>query len=368
MVRKHDFLLCCLAFFIGARDIIGGLNSSVFVFLTIQLIIPIFILLRDVVNRSLRQKDICLLLFVSLFYLITIPFNENAAKYFLPLFFAGYAFRNTDYKRVGLIFFVTQLVVIAFRFYLIRKGMIEENDIMLDYKTDSLEVGHDLGYGNANAAGMVFFFFFMSLHIILFEKNKWLTFLLILGGSIVAYNYTGSRTAFLVTLFLLFTYLIPQRILGRLMRNKLLLYCVPILLLTPVLFSSFLLNNYANIDDLLSGRIMYINVLMNMFTDPLTYVTGVRLEDIPIDNALCYMLINYGIMSLVLFFSRYVYIVQKKDLMPLLYLVILTIMIISGLGEASWAAFGRMGSSFFWILLYNNTFQNRKVQPELSIR
>ena len=348
--------LFLLVFFLAVRDILGGLGQPVFVYLLIIFLIPLFLLLRDVVTHRLDKKTICFIIFLTIFYVAIIPYNEKAITYFLPMVFAGYAFRYIDYRQISWSFAVAQFFVILLRFYLSHIGLIVEESYSLDYKADIGSLQYDLGYGNANTAGMVFFFFFVSLYIALHDKNKWLSFVLIAVGALAAYSYTASRTSFFMCLMLLITYVVPGGVLKKAMYNRVILLLIPTLVLMPLLFFDVILSSYQFIDELLSRRIYFTYLLMGIFNSPFTYLTGIEIEeDWPIDNVFCYMLVTYGLISILVFYYRYIYIVKKRERMPLFVFCAILVMIVSGLGEASWAAFGKLGSSFFWIMLFNET-------------
>ena len=112
------------------------------------------------------------------------------------------------------------------------------------------------------------------------------------------------------------------------------------------------------INDLLSNRIYIVYLLMELFKTPISLLTGIVIEDegIPIDNVFCYMLINYGIVAVLFFIFQYIKIIRSRYNISIVMLVPLLLIIVSGFGEASWAAFGGMGSALFWILLCNQTY------------
>lgn len=357
---KHTSGLLWVVFFLMLKDLMVGLKQPVFFLLLMVLLIPMVLLFHDAAKKTLNNKNILLLLFLTLFYLFILPANGTGFKYFLPMIYAGYAFRNIDYKLIGKIFLIAQLFVILARMCLVHIGLIAEEIVSLDYKSASGNLYHDLGYGNPNSAGMVFFFFVVSLHLVLYKKNKWLSFVLILLVSLFALRYTASRTSFGASMLLLFTYIIPSQFLIKFFHNKWFLLSVPFLILSPLLFGGWILSSYEEINELLSNRIYIVYLLMDLFSSPISYLTGVVIEEegIPIDNAFCYMLINYGITSIIVFAFQYINIVKQRSEISTFMLALLLIVVISGMGEASWAAFGGMGASFFWMLFFNQTYYN----------
>lgn len=356
-VPKFDFSLLCIAFLLAVRDIAVGLQMPVFVFLLFIFLMPLLLLFRDILNKSLDKKSICALGCITLFYLAIMPMNGTGFKYFLPMIYAGYAFRNVNYKQVSQVFLYTQIFVLVIRLFFIHFGYISEESVSFSYKGEYGALYHDLGYGNPNAAGMFFFFFVASLHIYLYEKHKSISFIFILIISVFAFNYTGSRTSFFASILLMSIYIVPNRIIDWCLNNKLLLLFIPLLIMTPMLFSNWLMDSHEEINDLLSNRVYIASILMDILSSPKSFLTGVVIEDeIPIDNVFCYMLISYGVVSIIVFFLRYMYIIKKRNSIPSIFLASFLVLIISGVGEAAWAAFGGIGASFFWILLFNNTY------------
>ena len=356
-VPKFDFSLLCIAFLLAVRDIAVGLQLPVFVFLLFIFIIPLFPLLRDILKKTLDRRSIFALGFITLFYVVISPLNGTGLKYFLPMIYAGYAFRNVSHKQICQVFLCTQIFVLFVRLCFVQLGYIVENTVSFSYKGEYGAVYHDLGYGNPNTAGMVFFFFIASLHLCLYEKHRFLSFLLILIISLFALEYTGSRTSFAASMLLLLIYIVPTCIIDWFLNNKLLLLCVPLIILIPLLLSNWLMDSHEEVNELLSNRIYIASLLMDLFYSPISFLTGIVIEDeIPIDNVFCYMLISYGVVSIVVFFLRYMYITRKRNSIPSIFLASFLVLIISGVGEAAWAAFGGIGASLFWILLFNNTY------------
>ena len=357
-MKKCNPGLLWVVFFLVLRDVAVGLKQPVFFLLLLILLIPMFVLVCDTIKRKLSCKSLWFLGILTIFYAVIASINDAGLKYLLPMIYAGYAFRNIDYKQIGKVFVIAQLLMILIRISLVQLGIITEELVTLDYKSEAGQLYHDLGYGNPNSAGMVFFFFIISLHLVMYKKYKWISFFLILIISLFSFGYTASRTSLLASILVLLTYIVPSYIMNKVFYNRLFLFCVPILILFPIVLGDWILANHEEINELLSNRVYLAYALMGLFESPISFLTGVIIEEdgIPIDNAFCYMLINYGIISIIVFIIKYAAIIKRRYVIPLFVLSSLVIIIISGLGEASWAAFGGIGASFFWILLLNNTY------------
>ena len=363
-VPKFNFSLLCITFLLAVRDIAVGLGMPVFIFLLFIFLIPVIDLVLDLLNRSLSRSSILTLVFLTLFYLAIAPFNDgNGFKYFLPMIYAGYAFRNVSYKQICMVFMWTQFIVLIMRMFLIHLGMIPEEMTYFAYKGEYGTSYHDLGYGNPNAAGMAFFFFIVSLHLFMYERHKKTAVCLIFAISFFSLEYTASRTSFLASMLLVIIYIIPTGIIDRILKNKFLLFCVPIIIIIPLLLSNWLMDSHEEVNEVLSNRVYIVSVLMELFNSPKTLLTGTVVEEgIPIDNVFCYMLINYGIVSIIVFFLRYMHLIKNRGNISINFLAPFLVIIISGFGEAAWAAFGGIGASLFWILLFNNTYMKSIVK------
>ena len=365
-IRKYNTSLLLVVFFLAIKDLIVGLKQPVFILLLMVMLIPMVVIFKNVIAKKLDNKTILFLIFITIYYVILIPYNDTGFRYFLPMIYAAYAFRNVDYREICKIFIIAQLFVILSRMFLTHLGLISEEVVSLDYKSINGSLYHDLGYGNTNTAGMVFFFFIVSLHLVLYKHYKWLSFILILSVSLFVLIYTASRTSFLASILLLLTYIMPTRFIIKILYNKYLLVLVPFLVIAPLLFGNWILTNHEELNELLSNRIYIVSLLVELFESPISYFTGIVIEEegIPIDNVFCYMLINYGIMAILVFLHQYINIIKKRRYILTFVLIPLLIIVISGLGESSWAAFGGMGGSLFWILYFNQTYDSKSRECE----
>ncbi len=194
------------------------------------------------------------------------------------------------------------------------------------------------------------------IHCYWYNSKKWLSFVLILFISYFAYYYTVSRTASFSCLLLLLTYFIPKKVYVLVAKKRILLL-VPLIVALPLLLVPFS-SNLVFLDKFLSNRIYYMLYMLTLFQDSFSLITGVFIEEnnnFPIDNVFSYLLVYGGIMAVFIFYFFYVSIVWKSQKIPFYILAVLMVIILSGIGESSWAVFGRLGSSFFWLILLNKT-------------
>lgn len=350
----YKLMLCLYCLMLVCRAVLQATGGEVFVFLAVLFTIPLVLLILEILLRLQNPGAALWLLIVSLFYLLIIPMNVNGIKFFMPLVYAALAFRNVDYKFVCKTFLIAQIIDLVAHYFLVNSGVLIEQEMDASWKSDAVRKAYDLGYGNTNTAGMALFFLWCILHVFLYERSKFLSFVLILCGACLSYYYTISRTAFLACLVLLISYFAPV---GYLMRQKFFLWGVPFFVCFPLLLVLFSVNT-TSLDSLMSGRFYYILYLIKLLKEPSTLITGLFVNDdniFPIDNVFSYLLVYGGVIAIVLFFCFYGKMVKRSSSIPPYVLMVLLAVTLSGIGESSWAVFGRIGSSFFWLLLLNRT-------------
>ena len=356
-VYKVLFILYCL--FLSCRDILVLFDYSVTIYLALLFVIPLFIILFDYLNKPKVNFDLFLFIVISLFYVLISVYNINGIKLFMPMVYAGIAFRNMNLKYISVVFCVFQLLTLIIRYFLVDYGLVYENEINAFWKTDDGRYAHDLAYGNSNIAGMTFFFLLCMFHLCMYKSNKIISFFVILFVGLLSFYYTVSRTAFVSTTLLLSTYFIPNRI-NVLFCNKYLLWSVPIIVISPLIMLNYL-SSIPSLDQYLSNRIYYISYLFQFINTPTAVLTGFQIDEnnnFAIDNVFSYLLVYGGIIAIVIFFWFYRSFVSNAKYMPFYIVSLIVVMVVSGLGEASWAAFGRIGASFFWIIFMNKYYCN----------
>ncbi len=352
----YQWILIFYCILLAARDLLQSMGAPVFLFLALLFIIP-FALLSWEFLRNLRFSfaTFLFLLLVS-FYVFIYPINSNGLQFFLPLFCAGIAFRQVEYNFLAKCFLITQIVCLLLRIYLINLGTITEKEFGADWKVSDGRSVFDFGYGNANSAGMIFFFLCCMIYCYWYERKRWLSFCMIIAISLFSYYYTASRTAFFSSLMLLSTFLIPVRFFG-FIKQRGILMLVPLIVFAPLLIAPFS-SSITYLDQFLSSRIYYMLYMLSLFRDPISFITGVFVEEnnsFPIDNVFSYLLIYGGLIAILVWITSYISLIRKSKQVPFYILALIAVIILSGIGESSWATFGRIGSSFFWLLLLNKT-------------
>lgn len=354
--RTDKIALFLLVVCLGFRDIYPSIGKDVYVFLALIFAIPVTLLIRDLLCKRLTTKYFVGVLSVVLFYILIIPINGNGAKYFLPLFIAGVAFRYTDYVYISKSFFIMQMFILIIRLILANNGIIV-SDYLYTEKIDS-GISYDLGYGNPNALGCVVFF--LCCYLFLSRMNKCISFVAILMISLITFDYTACRTSFFLSILLLLIYVMPFNLKEKIFYKNIILYLIPFMSLILLLFSWYLLDNYEVIDLLLSGRLKYMGQLYEMFDSLLMFFTGVPIDlgdlEFAVDNTIAYMLLCGGVCFIVIFLFQYISIVKMKIYIPLNVMIVLVLIVLSGFTEAVMAKFGFAGASFTWIFLFNKSY------------
>lgn len=361
-------LFCLLVICFGFRDILPNMGVSALPFLALIFLIPCIVIVREILHRRMSRNLVWLIGCIVCFYVVIIPFNPNGVKLFLPLFLAAIAFKNLDVRYIAKSFFMLEVTVLLFRWMLIENELLEVRRMYTDKINEG--ISYDLGYGNPNILGITILVTLCCLHILLYERRKWLSFILILVTSWFAFQYTACRTMFFCSTLLLLTYLVPESLLRRYIYNKVFLFLIPTILLAFIFFAEFLMGN-SELNTLMSGRVEFLLVLMSMFSSPLTFITGLQSDvigdvDFPVDNAMVYLLCVGGLVAIGLFFFRYIQLIKERDLLSTAVLTVIVVMLISGIGEKTITCFGLAGGSLFWLFLFNVSYRNTDEKDDVE--
>ena len=356
--ETDKFFWVILTFCHACRDLLASLEIPVFPLLVVIFAIPCLILIREILHRRITGFQLGLIGFVVCFYTAIIPINLNGFKYVLPLLLTALAFRNVDFKFIARSFLLLQAVSFFIRLILIAEGTLVSNP-WLAWK-ESVSISYDLAYRNPNTLGIVVFFMLCGLYIITYERHKIFSFFVIAMASAVTYLYSASRTALFSCVLLLLTYFVPERFLKRYIYSKSFLYAILIGMLAFPFLSEFILSN-SELDTLMSGRVYLLSLLMEVFSSPVTFVTGLQVDmegvDFPVDNLVAYMLILGGIFYVGILGVRFLGIIREKKIMPTCLITVIIVILASGLGEKSAADFSVGGASLFWALLFNTSYR-----------
>lgn len=352
----YKLMLCLYCIILACRELFQSMGEAVFIFLALLFFIPFAVLAWDFFLNPKFSLGTFLFLLLGSFYVFIYPVNINGLLFFLPMICAGLAFRRVEYSFLTKCFLITQIVCLLLRVYLINLGAITEKELGAEWKVDDGRSVFDLGYGNSNSAGMTFFFLCCMIYCYGYERKKWLSFVLILAVSYFSYYYTASRTAFFSSLLLLLAYFIPPKT-YMFFKQKWILMLIPLIVAFPLLIVPFS-SSIAFLDQFLSSRIYYMFYMLSLFKSPVSFITGVFVEEnnsFPIDNVFSFLLMYGGLVAIVSWGVFYMAFVRQAKQMPFYIVVLLVVIVLSGVGESSWATFGRLGSSFFWLLLLNKT-------------
>ena len=356
-------LMFCHAF----RDLLASLEIPVFPLLVVIFAIPSLILVHEVLHQRITGFQLGLIVFIACFYTALIPLNLNGFKYVMPLLLTAFAFKNVDFKFIAYSFLIWQGLSFFIRLILIVEGTLVSNP--WPAWKGFVNISHDLAYRNPNTLGVVVFFMLCALYIITYERHKIFSFFVILLASTTMFLYSASRTAFLSCILLLLTYFVPEKFLKRYIYNKILLYLVLIGMLTFPFLSEFILSN-SELNTLMSGRVYLLSLLMEVFSSPITFLTGLRVDmddrEFPVDNLIAYMLILGGIFYVGMLAVRFLGIIKEKKDMPVCLITVIIVVLASGLGERSAADFSVGGASFFWALLFNISYRATRTERILK--
>ena len=365
--RGEKFLFCLSVICLGLKDILTNMDVFTYPLLAVMLLIPCLMIMYEISYRYISKDLLWIVGFVIVFYVAIVPLNMNGLMFFLPLILSAIAFRNINYNYIIQSFFIMQVLVLLIRFVLIQNDYIEVNYLYTD-KTER-GISYDFGYTNPNIMGSVVFFTLCCFYT-LARKARALSFIVILIVSVFTYYYTASRTSLLSCILLLLTFFVPNAVLKRYIYHKVILCIIPMMVIALIFLSEYLVDN-SDLNASMSGRIQILQLTMEMFTSPMTLLTGLQSDmvgdvDFPIDNAIAYLLCVGGIFAVLILIGRYLLLVKEKEYIPTSILTVIIVMFISGIGEKYIMSFSRMGGLLFWILLFNNTYRHKSVERELN--
>lgn len=314
------------------------------------------ILVRIIPLLMLDYKSIKKIYVISAIYLIGIPFCMNGVFYFLPLLFSAYALRNINYIYIVKTFLIVFSFMIFCQAILIELGIgIVEERILI--KGMNKVVTYDFGFGNPNTFSVIIFYIMCCFYLIYYKMNKLILFAILLLASIWLYSYAGSRTVFLSCIFLILSFILyPFPNLKKYVFSNIILSLLPMVVGATLLFANYFASD-DELNQLLSGRIAITALLFESLNSPTQALFGQPITDdvVPIDNAILYILVRLGIIGVAFFLYKYIRIIKVKHTLSTPVISVLLIIIISGIGEASWMHMGYASSFFFWILLINRT-------------
>lgn len=268
----------------------------------------LYILMKFYNNyKKIKLKNLIITILIVLFGIL----HYIKTGYFLILEFVILAIgaMNFDSKKlIKNVFFISLFMVISIVILYFLGYAVD-----ISFTRLNGEIRYSFGFFHPNT--LSYFLFIMLCELIYFSKNKIVQFLFLLLTAFITYKYTLSRT---VLLFLIITlvYLIFDKQIIKLLKKKKIVDLI--ILVFPILFVvsfcvtlAYSANNdlIFSLDKLLSRRIMLQSYYYNKYGYTLLG-QSVNYE-FTLDNAYIKFLIDYGLITMLLYFSIYVTIIKR---------------------------------------------------------
>lgn len=146
---------------------------------------------KFLLDCELKLKNVFILAVMLL--LSYIAYEHNSLQ-FATMFFLIYGAHNVPFRRLCYFALLMQVTVFLATIAAMKYGILE--DVIWDETTRGR---HGLGFTHCMLASH-FGFFMAMLWAVVRQKIDWFAFLVILGGNIILYCYTGGRTDFALSI------------------------------------------------------------------------------------------------------------------------------------------------------------------------
>lgn len=284
-----------------------GLNSGSITYIAIFVTGSVLILVK-MFHERYYPSELLSMLFITVVGLLDYLIGHTTTIFFTAVAICG--LKNVDTNRAIKIVFWTRLICFAFMVIASSAGLIE-NTPLLFWRDGVVLNRYSFGYGHPNTAHMAFAVIFMMFLYLYGTKMNVFHFCILLAASYLLYQFTYSRTGFLVTVLCIAVFIcakIPKL-------QKLLVYAgrylywilFAVTLATGLLYGKVGVLNPIN--HWLTGRIYYNHMLLTTSFPPL--IGRPLTEAIIIDNGYLFMLYEGGILVF-LWISYYTGKVIKK--------------------------------------------------------
>lgn len=284
-----------------------GLNSGSITYIAIFVTGSVLILVK-MFHERYYPYELLSMAFVTIVGLLDYLIGHTTTIFFTAVAICG--LKNVDANRTVKIVFWTRLICFAFMLLGSAFGLID-NTPLLFWRDGIVLNRYSFGHGHPNAAHMAFAVIFMMLLYLYGAKMKAFHFCILLAASYLLYQFTYSRTGFLMTVLCIAVFICAK--VRKL--QKLLVYAgrylywifFAVTLATGLLYGK--VNILYTINYWLTGRIYYNHMLL---TTSFPSLIGRPLTDaIIIDNGYLFMLYEGG-MLVFLWISYYTRRVIKK--------------------------------------------------------
>ena len=352
--------------FLFTLFVIKGFDFSVSNNVSLLLLGIFFILsLFRLIYKEFHLKQIILFFLIFVIGIINYFFGGSEAFLFLGISLATtYGLNPKKILKFGFII-LTSCLILSVLGSLI--GIIDNEPFEIYREGQGIISRYAFGYTHPNAFHLNFFIC-STLFLVVYSRKSNIIFIILLCLlDFIVYYFTKSRTGLIICLFSYLLFYLIKRF-----RTFRWIYTSfsPLILLIVVLVPFVLGFLYGKIDlvykinDLLTGRIYYINYLISNFNVPL-FGSTIYNEFVNFDSGFVTLLYQAGLFAFMIFLFmlfKTISLLLKRGEYSLIFL--LTIFAIYGITEAFYQSITANISLFLFLYLfyYYNHGRNRKVK------
>lgn len=306
----------------------------------------LLILIISVVACGIRKQ-----LFAIIPILLLLPFN-NTSLVLLFIFLLTYLSIYVDLKDIAKNTAIVSVIFVVLNYFLFSLGFIEET--FSDLVGKGKDLVSDYGYGNPNTFSIFIFTILLSFYLL--KKNHnfifWIVFMIV---SYTVYYFVRSRTVFFTELFFLFICNLQDKKIGKLFYNKKVLYLIPIVILSFIIYSINFTKTDPTLDYFFSFRFSRSYDIISMMNIYNIFI-GYSLEgEKMIDISYCYLFFAGGVVGIFYFLFLYFKFVGKVDLNSYHIPVVLSFLVL-GISESVMMSTYFLGGLYIWFILYRTVY------------
>lgn len=352
---KENYILFVFVFFVATKFLslnfcLARTNHSLDVILSVSKLLCCAIFAFDAAWDILKRKRQINVLFVAVSICAVLTFLASGSATLIVLILLVYEMAKFNFKKViNLVYWTLLICYIC----IVCAALLGYVPNWVFYRDSILELRYSLGFTYASPAATIFMFLLLMRYYLKNFKLSLVENLINLLLTVCIYNYTDSRTSFIICLFIIIVSIIinvplfAKINLENLLEKKtvkIILIALPILFLilweAVTIMYHHGLSISDKIDQILTGRFFYTSKAFK--EQPLT-LFGTKidwdgwgeyasLQDKStfdynyVDNSYMYILFSFGIVSLIVSVALYTYLIYKaikdKDYSLLFILII----------------------------------------------
>ena len=364
-VGKENFLVYLFFFLISFLKGLGlNANNNIYIALYISLLL--FATSKFIRTKISRKEILILLAFISVGIIDLLLGGETTVLFTaIALIFM----KKVNLRKVILAMFYGRTLGLMLMICLPLLGIIE-NNVFHFYRNGEFIDRFALGYRHPNLLQSTFSLCSIMFLYLYYNKTNIIPLMIIEFINIVLYRITYSRTGFIILsiVILIFYFVNKNEKIKKILLNNLNVIFVVICLIpicSGILYGK--VDLLTKIDQIVTGRISYISLLMNKYSMPLFKTRNYA--NIAFDNGIIDMIYNGGLVATIMFVTMQIKTnnyIKKYNLYKEGILVF--ICLIFTLTESFYMSFNmNISLLFFSFAIYKNE-KNNNIEKDVDRR